>query len=104
MRTSIIFTAILYFFSTSSAFAEEEADYIPYKCHIETPNGPNIALFLWEKKLAIQEQSALLAKQVSTISNERLLVKRIVECIAEDKKFNDKFVRELDERRTDIDN
>ncbi|RPA38378.1 TapY2 family type IVa secretion system protein [Shewanella frigidimarina] len=99
MRTSIIFTAILYFLSTSSAFSEE-ADYIPYKCHIETPNGPNIAVFVWEKKLVIEEQSSLLAEYVPTISNERLLVKRVVECIAEDKKFKDAYMRELDEQRT----
>jgi hypothetical protein len=100
MRISIIFTAILYIFITYSAFAEDETDYIPYKCHIQTPNGPNIALFEWEKKLVIQEQSALLAEYVPTISNERLLVKRVVECITEDKKFKDAYVRELDEQRT----
>ncbi|WP_435806831.1 TapY2 family type IVa secretion system protein [Shewanella psychromarinicola] len=86
--------------SASSAFAEDETDYIPYKCHIETPKGPNIALFVWEKQFAIQEQSALLAEYVPTISNERLLVKRIVECIAEDKVFKDVLVRELDAQRT----
>lgn len=100
MRTNIIFTAILYFLSTSSAFAEDKTDYIPYKCHIETPNGPNIAVFVWEKKSVVQEQSALLAEYVPTISNERLLVKRVVECIAEDKKFKDAYLRELDGQRT----
>lgn len=103
MRIAIIFTTILFVSVISSVFAEDKTDYIPYKCHIETANGPNIALFVWDKKQVVEEQSALLAAHVPTISNERLLVKRVIECITEDKKFKDKFIRHLDEQRTDLD-
>ena len=101
MKTVISFILLSMFISANASAVEEtEVTLTPYKCHIETPNGSNIALFLWDKALVVQEQSALLAHYVSTISNERLIVKRVVECITEDKVFKDVLVRELDAQRT----
>lgn len=97
-------TALLALLLSMNAIAEEstsdEAAYVTYKCHIETPNGSNIAVFVWDSQLLIEEQSALLAEYVSTVTNERLIVKRIVECLTEDKVFKDALVRELDDART----
>lgn len=73
---------------------------VTFKCHIETAKGSNIAVFVWEPQLVIEKQSALLAKHVSTITNERLMVKRVIECITEDKVFKDVLVREQDAQRT----
>ncbi|MGI2104739.1 TapY2 family type IVa secretion system protein [Shewanella frigidimarina] len=100
MRIAIILIAILSVWVSFAVTAKEDSELIPYKCHIETPNGADIALFVWDPKLLIEEQSDLLADYASTISNERLLVKRIIECIAEDKQFKDVFIREMDEQRT----
>lgn len=98
------FTAMIVLFLSVGALAAEstsdETTYVTYKCHIETPNGSNIAVFSWDSQLLIEEQSALLAEYVPTVTNERLIVKRIVECLTEDKVFKDAFVRELDDART----
>ncbi|QDE30457.1 MULTISPECIES: TapY2 family type IVa secretion system protein [Shewanella] len=100
MRIATILIAMLSVWVSFVVLAKEDREPIAYKCHIETPNGANIALFVWDPKLLIKEQSALLADYVPTISNERLLVKRVIECIAEDKQFKDIFIREMDEQRT----
>ncbi|WP_418357325.1 MULTISPECIES: TapY2 family type IVa secretion system protein [Shewanella] len=102
MKTVTPLLIILAIFVSANALAAEDASdtLTPYKCHIETPNGDNIALFTWDKALVIEEQSALLAQYVPTISNERLIVKRVVECITEDKVFKDLLIRELDAQRT----
>ncbi|AZG35313.1 MULTISPECIES: TapY2 family type IVa secretion system protein [Shewanella] len=101
MRTVIPFVLLSIFISANASSADDAVTTLtPYKCHIETANGANIALFEWDKALVIQEQSALLAEYVPTISDERLMVKRVVECIAEDKVFKDVLVRELDAQRT----
>ncbi|MCL1157918.1 TapY2 family type IVa secretion system protein [Shewanella inventionis] len=83
-----------------NVIADETTTLTPYKCHIETPNGSNIALFTWDAAQVVQEQSALLADYVPTITNERLIVKRVIECITEDKVFKDVLVREQDAQRT----
>ncbi|GGP53044.1 hypothetical protein GCM10009347_19970 [Shewanella algicola] len=97
-------TALLALLLSMNAIAEESTSgkttYVTYKCHIETPNGPNIAVFSWDPKLLIEKQGALLAEYVPTVTNERLIVKRIVECLTEDKVFKDALVRELDDART----
>ncbi|GGP85380.1 TapY2 family type IVa secretion system protein [Shewanella ulleungensis] len=101
MKTVIPYVLLSMFISANVLASEEDVVALTtYKCHIETPNGSNIAVFEWDKALLIQEQSALLAEYVPTISNERLIVKRVVECITEDKVFKDVLVRELDAQRT----
>lgn len=101
MKTGIPFVLLSMFISVNASAVEEAVlTLTTYKCHIETANGANIAVFEWDKALVVQEQSALLAEYVPTISNERLMVKRVVECITEDKVFKDVLVRELDAQRT----
>ncbi|MEZ8187812.1 MULTISPECIES: TapY2 family type IVa secretion system protein [Shewanella] len=102
----IITGLVVLLISTSFYSTAEQSTYLSlstFKCHIETANGPNVAVFSWDPKLLIEEQSRLLANSVATVTNERLMVKRVIECITEDKKFKDKFVRHLDEQRTDLD-
>ena len=95
-----IYIYLLFRYHIDMISTHRDIIWISYKCHIETPNGDNIALFTWDKALVIEEQSALLAQYVPTISNERLIVKRVVECITEDKVFKDLLIRELDAQRT----
>ncbi|MFS1423695.1 TapY2 family type IVa secretion system protein [Shewanella sp. 10N.286.48.B5] len=100
MKTVIPLVLLSMFMSSNaSAVDEDVVTLTTYKCHIETPNGSNIAVFEWDKARLIQEQSALLAEYVPTISNERLIVKKVVECLTEDKVFKDILVRDLDAKR-----
>ena len=101
MKTTIMFMATLFILISSTAFAvEDDSVLTPYKCHIETASGSNIALFVWDTKLKVEQQSSLLSEYVATITNERLKVRRVVECIKEDEAFKDATIRELDEQRT----
>ena len=102
MKIGISFVVFCYLIATYASFAEELKNKIPstFKCHIETANGPNLAFFSWNPDLLIQEQSSLLASYVATVTNERLMVKRVVECIAEDKSFSSKIARKLDKDLT----
>ncbi|WP_351075891.1 TapY2 family type IVa secretion system protein [Shewanella sp. CAL98-MNA-CIBAN-0140] len=101
MKITIMLITTLSIWISSTAIAVEEGTILtPYKCHIETANGSNIALFVWDGALKVEEQSSLLSKYVSTITNERLKVRRVVECITEDEVFKDVIIRELDEQRT----
>ena len=101
MKITIMLITTLSIWISSTAFAVEGDTLLtPYKCHIETANGSNIALFVWDSTLKVEEQSSLLSNYVLTISNERLKVRRVVECIKEDEEFKDVTMRELDEQRT----
>ncbi|WP_137222216.1 TapY2 family type IVa secretion system protein [Shewanella sp. MEBiC00475] len=101
MKITIMLISALSLCISLSALAVEEGTVLtPYKCHIETANGSNIALFVWDATLKVEEQSSLLSKYVSTITDEHLKVRRVVECITEDEEFKDVTMRELDEQRT----
>ena len=87
--------SIIVLVSSASVLADEIP--ITYKCYIETENGADIANFSWKPTLLIEEQAAILAQEVSTMSGKRATVRHIEQCVELDTPFKSEKAKLMDE-------
>ncbi|MEZ9235367.1 MULTISPECIES: TapY2 family type IVa secretion system protein [unclassified Shewanella] len=89
--------ALFLMITSFSTFAEEDEKNNTYKCFIETNYGNDIATFFWLPSQAVQEQAAILAQEVSTISGKRAVVRGIEQCVLTEEPFKSKNAQKMDE-------